>query len=111
MKSMTLSYIPPREFRDDPHVSLALFNSSKTLTLLDYNFPRIPIRDNKGFEIIILLFASLFIDILKNEGQGVPTVDIKKETQRLQKLEAQEEERSRRKRADELDRETERLKK
>jgi hypothetical protein len=110
MKSMTLTYLPSREFRDDPPVTLALFSASPSLTLLDYNFPRIQIKDVKGFEVIILLFASLFRDIIKTGGDDVATVlDVKKETQRLQKLEMKEEERVRRQRAEEIDRETERL--
>ena len=108
---MTLSYIPPREFKDDPPITLALFNPSPSITLLDHNFPRIPVKDIKGFEIIVLLFASVFIDVLKNEGQGLVSVDVKKETQRLQKIEDKAEERARRHRVEEIDRETERLKK
>jgi hypothetical protein len=114
MKSMTLSYIPDREYKDDPPVTLALFNPSPKITLLDYNFSRIPIKDVKGFEVIIVLFASLFVDILKStqhDGQGLLATDIKRETQRLQKLEEKEEERSRRQEAEEIDRETERLRK
>lgn len=111
MKSMTLSYIPAREFRDDPSVTLALFSTSPSITLLDYNFSRIPISDVKGFEIIILLFASIFIDILKIEGQGLVSFDVKKETLRLQKSEMKAEERARRTKAEEIDRETERLRK
>ena len=94
MKSMTLTYIPPREFKDDPPVTLALFSTSPSITLLDYNFPRIPISDVKGFEIIILLFTSAFIDILKYEGQGIVSFDVKKETLRLQKSEMKAEERA-----------------
>ena len=113
MKAMTLSYIPAKQFKDDPPITLALFSPSPSITLLDYNFPRIEISDIKGFEVIILLFASLFVDILKShgEGHGIPIADIKKETQRLQKLEDKEEEVARRKKAEEIDRETERLRK
>ena len=112
MKSMTLTYIPPREFRDDPSVTLALFSPSPSLTLLDYNFSRIPIKDVKGFEIITLLFASVFIDLLKRDkGDGsLASAEVKKETQRLKKLEEQEQEQLRRE-AEELERETERLRK
>jgi len=111
---MTLSYIPAKEFKDDPPINLALFNRSPSVTLLDYNFPRIPIKDIKGFEVIILLFASLFIDFLhhtQSEGQGSVPADVKRETERLQKLEDKEQERLRREREEEVQRETERLKK
>ena len=112
MKAMTLSYIPAKQFKDDPPITLALFSASPSITLLDYNFPRIPISDVKGFEVIILLFASLFIDILKSNSEGqIPSTEIKKETQRLQKLEDKAEEVARRKKAEEIDRETERLRK
>src|SRR5271170_556677 len=113
MKSMTLSYIPAKQFKDDPPITLALFSPSPAITLLDYNFLRIQISDVKGFEVIIVLFASLFVDILKShgEGHGIPIADIKKETQRLQKLEDKEEDAARRKKAEEIDRETERLRK
>src|SRR5271167_2589059 len=99
---MTLSYIPPREFKDDPPVTLALFNTAPSITLLDYNFPRLPISDIKGFEIIILLFGALFMDILKIEGQGIASLDVKKETLRLQKSEMKAEERARKARAEEI---------
>lgn len=114
MKSMTLSYVPPREFKDDPPITLALFSPSPTLTLLDYNFARLPIRDVKGFEVIIVLFACVFIDLLKvshGDSQGLAAVDVKRETQRLQKLEEKEEERARRQKVEEIERETERLRK
>jgi hypothetical protein len=114
VKSMTLSYVPPREFKDDPLITLALFSPTPMLTLLDYNFARLPIDDVKGFEVIVVLFASVFNDILKThqtDGQGLATTDVKRETQRLQKLEEKEEERARRQKAEEIERETERLRK
>lgn len=112
MKAMTLSYIPAKQFKDDPPITLALFSASPSITLLDYNFPRVSISDVKGFEVIILLFASLFADILKSSSEGqIPSAEIKKETQRLQKLEDKAEEVARRKKAEEIDRETERLRK
>jgi hypothetical protein len=113
MKSMTLYYLPGKEYKDDPHISLALFNTTPSITLLDYNFSRIDIKDIKGFEVIILLFASLFRDILLSQGDkdGVASNDIKKETQRLQKLEMKTEERLRKEQATEIDRETGRLRK
>jgi hypothetical protein len=81
--------------------------------MLDYNFPRIPIEDVKGFEVIILLFAALFRDIATKTGatEGMTANDVKRETQRLQKLENKAEEATRRQRAGEIDRETERLRK
>ena len=110
MKAMTLTYIPPREYRDDSPIALALFSASPSITLLDYNFPRIPIKDVKGFEVIILLFSALFRDILKSgENAGLSFKEVKKETSRLQKMEIEAEERARRQKADEIDRETERL--
>jgi hypothetical protein len=108
---MTLVYKPPRQFRDDPPVALALFDPSPRVTLLDYNFPRIPIEDVKGFEIIILLFVSLFNDILKHESKGHVSTQVKKETTRLQKQELDEAERLRKAQVDEIERETERLRK
>jgi uncharacterized Zn finger protein (UPF0148 family) len=111
MKSMTLVYIPSKQYRDDPPISLALFSSSPSLTLLDYNFPRVAIQDIKGFEVIILLFASLFRDIIKTGEIDVPSTGVKKETQRLQKMELKAEEKARRARAEEIDRETDRLRK
>jgi hypothetical protein len=114
MKSMTLSYIPPKQFKDDPPVTLALFSPSPSITLLDYNFPRVQIEDIKGFEIIIILFASLFIDIIKSsqiESHGLTNLEVKKETQRLQKLERQAEEKYRKIQEQEIERETERLRK
>src|SRR5208282_5790054 len=108
---MTLSYIPPREYKDDPPIALALFKASPSITLLDYNFPRIPIKDIKGFEVIIILFACIFSDIQKSEGQGLVTLDVKKETQRLQKIEDKAEERARRHKAEEIEKETDRLRK
>jgi hypothetical protein len=115
MKSMTLTYIPPKQYKDDPPVTLALFSATPSITLLDYNWPRIPIEDIKGFEIIIILFAALFIDVIKStqiEGPtGLTSSDVKKETQRLQKLENKTEERLRKQQADDVARETERLRK
>ena len=111
MKAMTLSYIPAKQFKDDPPITLALFSASPSITLLDYNWSRIPISDIKGFEVIILLFACLFNDILKSGEGQIAATDIKKETQRLQKLEDKAEEAARRKKAEEIDRETERLRK
>lgn len=114
MKSMTLTYIPAKEYKDDPPVTLALFSPSPFVTLLDYNFPRLPIKDVKGFEVIILLFTSLFIDVIKCtqiENNGLSHNEVKKETQRLQKLEAKAEEKMRRRKQEEIDRETERLRK
>jgi hypothetical protein len=111
MKSMTLVYKPPRQFRDDPPITLALYSPSPQVTLLDYNFPRVPIKDVKGFEVIILLFVSLFNDIVKHEGKGLVSTDIKKETMRLQKKEQEEEDRVRKAQAEEIERETERLRK
>jgi hypothetical protein len=108
---MTLVYKPPRQFRDDPPVALALFDPSPQVTLLDYNFPRVPIEDVKGFEIIILLFVSLFNDILKHESKGHVSSQVKKETSRLQKQEYDEKERLRKAQAEEIERETERLRK
>jgi hypothetical protein len=112
MKSMSLSYIPPKEFKDDPPITLALFSPTPSITLLDYNFPRLPINDIKGFEIIILLFASLFNDVIKssqNDG-GLTSSEIKKETHRLQKLE-EKEEKAKKARREQIDKETERLRK
>jgi len=114
MKSMTLSYIPDKAYKDDLPITLALFAPAPSITLLDYNFPRIGIEDLKGFEVIIILFAALFIDVLKTtaiEGAGISAFDVKKETQRLQKLESKAEEKARKQRAEEVDRETERLRK
>ena len=115
MKSMTLTYIPHKEYKDDPPVTLALFSATPSITLLDYNWPRIPITDIKGFEVIILLFAALFIDVIKStqiEGPtGITSNDVKKETQRLQKLETKTEERLRKLQAEDIARETERLRK
>ena len=115
LKSMTLSYIPPREFKDDPPITLALFNTnpSTSVTLLDYNFYRIPITDMKGFEVIIVLFASLFIDLLNtsSETHHVISTDIKKETLRLKKEEEKQREDERRKREMEVQQEHERLRK
>ena len=90
---------------------MALFSASPSITLLDYNFPRLPIKDVKGFEVIILLFGCIFIDIQKNEGQGLVSLDVKKETQRLQKIEDKAEDRARRQKAEEINKETERLRK
>jgi hypothetical protein len=111
MKSMTLTYIPPREYRDDSQIALALFSASPSITLLDYNFPRISIKDVKGFEVIILLFSALFRDILKSgeKKAGLSFNEVKKETSRLQKMEIEAEERARRQKAEEIDRETEHL--
>ena len=110
---MTLSYIPPKEFKDDPPVTLALFNPSPQLTLLDYNFSRLPINDIKGFEIICILFASLFVDIIHSTGaqnECLAAEEIKKETLRLAKLEEKEEEKIRRQQAELQRQETELLK-
>jgi len=114
MKSMTLSYIPPKRYKDDPPITLVLFSPSPSITLLDYNFPRIQIEDVKGFEVIIILFASLFIDIIKSsqiESHGLSSLEVKRETQRLQKLEKQAEEKYKRMQEQEIERETERLRK
>ena len=108
---MTLVYKPSRQFRDDPPITLALYNPSPQVTVLDYNFPRVPIKDVKGFEVILLLFVSLFNDIVKHEGKGIVSRDIKKETERLAKKEHEEEERVRRDQAEKIERETEWLRK
>ena len=111
---MSLTYIPDKAYKDDPPITLALFSAASSITLLDYNFPRIGIKDMKGFEVIIILFSALFIDVLKStavEGSGITAFDVKKETQRLQKLESKAEEKARKQRAEEIDRETERLRK
>ena len=114
MKSMSLSYIPPKRYKDDPPITLALFSPSPSITLLDYNFPRIDIKDLKGFEVIIILFECLFIDIIKStqiESHGLTHHEVKRETQRLQKLERQAEEKYKRIQLQEIERETERLRK
>jgi flagellar biosynthesis GTPase FlhF len=114
LKSMSLEYIPDKAYKDDPPITLALFAPAPSITLLDYNFPRIGIQDIKGFEVIIILFVALFVDVLKStavEGPGIAAFDVKKETQRLQKLESKAEEKARKQRAEEIDRETERLRK
>lgn len=114
MKSMTLSYIPPKQYKDDPPITLALFSPSPSITLLDYNFHRLPITDIKGFEVILILFASLFIDVIKSsqiESHGLTNQEIQKETQRLQKLEKQAEEKYKKIQDQEIEKETERLRK
>ena len=111
MKTMTLVYKPSRQFRDDPPITLALYNPSPQVTILDYNFHRVPIKDVKGFEVILLLFTSLFNDIVKHEGKGLISRDIRKETERLVKKEHEEEERLRRGQAEKIERETELLRK
>jgi len=81
LKSMTLAYIPDKAYKDDPPITLALFAPAPSITLLDYNFPRIGIKDIKGFEVIIILFAALFIDVIKStavEGPGIAAFDVKK---------------------------------
>jgi hypothetical protein len=97
---MTCHYYPSSKHKDDPPISVALF-SPPNLTLLDYNFPRFGLRDVKGFEIILLLFSSIFLDLIR-APTTLSSYQVKKETARLEKLEKKAEEKTeRRKRKEE----------
>jgi hypothetical protein len=115
MKSMTLNYIPPKEYKDDPPITLATFSPSPSITLMDHNLSRIELDDVKGFEVIILLFASLFTDIIKStqvdSSGSLAQVEVKRETERLAKLEKLAEERWRKQEQEEIEKETDRLRK
>lgn len=69
--SLSVEWVPSKEFKDDPCITvaqIAIKAKRVELTMIDYNLARLCLEDLKGFEVCVILSLFFFFDMWEAEG-------------------------------------------